>query len=52
MEAEEARQKPVGGVMEHHHLEVLKEFQWRQNLGNKDPFIDLLEAIKKGHFPN
>jgi len=41
-----------GGVMEHLHYEVLKEFQWRQNLGDRDPFLALLEAIKEGHFPN
>ena len=40
-----------GGVLEHQHLEVLKEFQWRQNLGTKDPFMDLVDAVKKGYFP-
>ena len=40
-----------GEVLEHQHLEVRKEFQWRQNLGTKDPFMNLVDAVKKSYFP-
>ena len=35
-----------GGIQEDHHHTNLKEFQWRTNLGDKDPFICLLEFNK------
>ena len=39
-----------GGVPDGHLLSYIKEFQWRANLDNKDPFIALMECIRDGHF--
>ena len=40
-----------GCVNRFHLLEFLKEFQWRGNIGDKDPFITLVEHIRDGYFP-
>lgn len=40
-----------GGVAQDYLYENLKEYQWRVNLGDKDPFITLCEHIRDGYFP-
>ena len=41
-----------GGVKDHLLWENLKEFQWRYNLSDDaDPFLHLLDCIRRGHFP-
>ena len=40
-----------GGVNSEHLFQNLKEFQWRQNLQQRDPFITLCEHVRDGYFP-
>ena len=41
-----------GGVQEGHIWTTLKEFQWRSNLRETDPWLSLLDYIRAGHFPS
>ena len=40
-----------GGVKSEHLFQNVKEFQWRQNLQHRDPFITLCEHVRDGYFP-
>ena len=41
-----------GGVKDHLLWENLKEFQWYNLSDTADPFLTLLELIRRGHFPS
>ena len=39
-----------GGVHTDHVLGYVREFQWRSNIGDADPFVKLCEHIRDGFF--